>query len=220
MFDRIIRWVLFWLAWTVATGLAFSVRLRDVGRENMLELIKSGEGGIVMVWHGSTILPIFRNRNMGLYSIVSVSRDGELQAKLLKSRGFKLIRGSSRRESARAMLGAMRALRDGGVLAMTPDGPRGPAGVVQPGPVQMARRAKARIVPVGLAIDRCWRLRSWDSHIVPKPFAKAVLYYDTPVTVGEDETDEAACTRVQEAINNATVKASEELSRVRTKKKK
>lgn len=71
------------------------------------------------------------------------------------------------------------ALRRGSSVAFTPDGPRGPARVAQPGVFLTAHRGGTVIVPMSMHARRVWRLRSWDRYTIPKPFARVC------VTIGE-----------------------------------
>lgn len=165
-------------------------------------------------WHGTTILPIYHCRHKGLWAIVSVSRDGELQARLLQARGYNIIHGSSRAHGAKALLESVKRIKDGGIITLTPDGPRGPVKVVQPGIIMMAERSGCGILPVGIACSRVWRFNSWDKHEVPKPFSKAVVVFGEPVHVKECETDEDRAKWAEEiakAINAADEKATEML---------
>ena len=74
-------------------------------------------------------------------------------------------------------------LNEGGDVAVTPDGPRGPARQYAPGALVAAQRAAAPVLPVVARVDRAWRLRSWDRFIVPKPFARIVIAYADPAYV-------------------------------------
>lgn len=200
------------LLWFISTAIAMTVRIRVVNLDRLEKILNSGKGGIMATWHGTTILPIYYCRYKGLWAIVSVSRDGELQARLLRARGYNIIRGSSRSHAIRALLEAVRAIDDGAVMALTPDGPRGPAKVVQPGIVFMAERSGCDILPVGIACSRVYRFNSWDKHEVPKPFSKAVLVFGDIVRVGECETDEDRekwAEVIAEAINKAYAEAAE-----------
>ncbi|MCL5103944.1 MAG: lysophospholipid acyltransferase family protein [Armatimonadetes bacterium] len=199
----------FRLLWLIATGLAASVRYKIIGWEKMEKLIADGKGGLVLPWHGVTILPIYYCRHMGFYSIVSISKDGELQNKLLRSRGFETIRGSSARHGIRALLEGVRRLKEGKMIAITPDGPKGPPKKVQPGTVHLAQRSGCPVLPVGVACRPCKRLSSWDSHMVPAPFARAVIAFGDPLYVSEADNENEAATRIEQAINEAERQAEE-----------
>ena len=206
---RFKRRLLFRLLWLVATGLAATVRIRVEGEDRLLDAVAAGNGGLVLPWHGVTVLPIYYCRHRGYYSIVSVSKDGELQNRLLESRGFKTIRGSSNRQGVRALLEAIRRLQGGNILAITPDGPKGPPRKVQLGTVHLAQRSGCPVLPVGVACKPCKRLSSWDSHMVPAPFSRAVLSFGEPLYIANDEDEQAAAVRIEDAINAADRRAEE-----------
>jgi lysophospholipid acyltransferase (LPLAT)-like uncharacterized protein len=86
---------------------------------------------------------------------------------IAKAIGFRLIRGSTSRGAARALLGACRELESGFDIAVTPDGPRGPAGSVAPGALVISQRTGAPMVPVAASAKSAWRLRSWDRFLIP-----------------------------------------------------
>jgi lysophospholipid acyltransferase (LPLAT)-like uncharacterized protein len=81
------------------------------------------------------------------------------------------------------------ALQAGRPVAVTPDGPRGPRHTVNSGAAWLARETRAPIVPVALAVDRAWALRSWDRFTIPKPFARIVVTYGDPLRVPADAND-------------------------------
>ncbi|MGQ9454505.1 MAG: lysophospholipid acyltransferase family protein [Armatimonadota bacterium] len=187
----------------ISTALCATARFRIEGWDRMQQLLEEGKGGIVVLWHGSTTLPVYYCRNMGLYSIVSLSKDGELQHRILKSRGFNTIRGSASRRGAQALLEGIRRLREGKVIAITPDGPKGPAKKVHFGTIHLAQRSGSPVLPVGVACKPSKRLPTWDSHLLPAPFAKVVMVFGEPLTIGPEESVEAAAKRVEDSINAA-----------------
>jgi lysophospholipid acyltransferase (LPLAT)-like uncharacterized protein len=89
----------------------------------------------------------------------------------------------------------VRVLRAGSDIAITPDGPRGPRHTFAPGALIVAFRAQVPIVPIGMHVDRSWRLHSWDQFEVPKPFARITVVYGAPLSVsGDDARDVSART--------------------------
>ncbi|MEN6372779.1 MAG: lysophospholipid acyltransferase family protein [Armatimonadota bacterium] len=202
------------LLWLVSTGIACTVRIKPVGIDRLEDMRSSGHGGVIATWHGTTILPIYFCRHMGFWAIVSVSKDGELQSRLLQSRGYRIVHGSSRAHGAKALLESVKRIKDDGIITITPDGPRGPAKVVQPGIVLMAERSGCSILPVGIACSRVWQFNSWDKHEVPKPFSKACIVFGDPIHVGKCETDEDRTKwseMIGKAISAADERAAEEL---------
>ena len=86
---------------------------------------------------------------------------------------------------------ALKWLRTGGGLATTPDGPRGPAEQMAEGAAMLAKVAGCPVMLVGLAGAPCWRLKSWDTAVIPRPFAKGAIVWDGPFEAGRDADLEA-----------------------------
>src|SRR5205823_4617621 len=76
--------------------------------------------------------------------------------------GYRVVRGSSRRGGDVGLLGLVRHLRQGGEVALTPDGPRGPAERMKPGALAAAQHANALVIATGARTSSAWWLRSWD----------------------------------------------------------
>jgi lysophospholipid acyltransferase (LPLAT)-like uncharacterized protein len=128
--------------------------------------------GIFVFWH-RCVLPaawLFRGRRVGV--MTSQSLDGEFIARVIRRFGFVPVRGSSTRGGSRALLEMNRILSDGGAVAFTIDGPRGPRYVAKKGPVLLARTSGVAITVFYLAVERAWVLNTWDRLMIPKPFSR------------------------------------------------
>lgn len=169
------------------------------------ERMEATRGTIFVTWHGRTFIPANVFRKKGYWALVSLSRDGELQTHIFRRFGFQIVRGSTGRGGVRGALQMARKVKEGGILAFTPDGPRGPTHKVQLGVILMAEKSGAPIVPVGISADRRWLMRkSWDSYMIPKPFARAYWLPGEPILVpsGLDEAGrQAIADRLEVAIN-------------------
>ncbi len=122
--------------------------------------------------------------------MISASRDGELLADAIKRFGFDVVRGSSSRLGASAILQLTNILASGGDAVITPDGPRGPAYELGPGIIFLAQKSGAAVLPVNMEYSSCWRLKSWDQFIVPRPFAKVRVLIGQPYRVRSTMTGE------------------------------
>lgn len=132
-------------------GLWGTLRVRAVGRE-FPEGIKAGGGQYMMAfWHGTLLLMVYAYVGSRLTFLVSWHRDGELITRVMKRFGMDPTRGSSTRGGLRALHALLKKVKDGYDIAFTPDGPRGPARVAQPGVVQTARLSGLPVVPIGMA---------------------------------------------------------------------
>jgi Kdo2-lipid IVA 3' secondary acyltransferase len=147
---------------------------------------------ILVLWHGQLLPLLWAHRNQQISIIISEHRDGEIIARVAAALGCRSVRGSSSRGAARALLSACREVEAGYDLAITPDGPRGPARSVAPGSVVISQRTGAPMVPVAAWANKAWRLRSWDSFLIPKPFARVTVAYSDPIRVAAETPRGAA----------------------------
>ena len=155
-------------------------------------LMRSDRAFICVSWHGRmlTLMPVEGHCDRGLSVLVSPSADGNLAKRALSKLSYKVFRGSLSRRGARAMREMHEAITQGAQMVITPDGPRGPRHSINIGPAWLARATGAPIVSVGVAVDKAWRLKSWDRMTIPKPFARLRVTYGEPVEVQADLTDE------------------------------
>lgn len=158
-------------------------RVRVVNGDYIRDLRRTGRPFIFALWHGQQLPLLWHHREEGVFILISEHRDGELVARAAESIGYNLIRGSSTRGGDRALISLVRELRAGHVVAITPDGPRGPAGTFAPGALVAAQRSDSFILPIAASADRAWRLRSWDRFMIPKPFARVTVAYGAPTKV-------------------------------------
>ena len=123
-------------------------------------------------------------------ALISASRDGDLIADVVQRFGYDVIRGSSSRLGASAILQLTQVLSSGRDVVITPDGPRGPAYELGPGIIFLAQKSGAAVLPMNLEYSRCWRLGSWDRFIVPRPFSKVRVLINPPHHVRRTSTPE------------------------------
>ncbi len=190
----------------VLGALAPTWRFRVLNEATLKELRASGKPFIFSLWHGHLLPLLWHHRGSNVAILISEHRDGELIARTARWLGYRLIRGSTTRGAERALLSLVRELKEGRQVAVTPDGPRGPARTFAPGALIAAQRSGAAILPVAASADRAWRLRSWDRFIIPKPFARVTVAYGTPTTV-DAPSARAAVTdapRVEALMNAAS----------------
>ncbi|HWA24077.1 MAG TPA: lysophospholipid acyltransferase family protein [Lacunisphaera sp.] len=171
-----------WLSlWFVAALLRLWGRtLRFVADPATFErLTKSDEPAAIVLWHNRLFLSaeIFRRyrTKRKVYGLVSASKDGAWLAAFYRLIGIIPVRGSSSnfgREAGKALIEVM---RDGHDIGITPDGPRGPMYVVEPGVLVVTRRNNAPMVLIGVEFTRAWRLKSWDRFYIPVPFSRVIM---------------------------------------------
>ncbi len=123
--------------------------------------------------------------------MISEHFDGELIAKIMEIFGFEPIRGSSRRGAARVLMQAIKKVKEGYDLGLTPDGPRGPRFSVADGIVAVAQKLDIPIVLQNTVPDRYWQLGSWDRFVIPKPFCHLEFFCSDPIWVTDMKMEDA-----------------------------
>jgi lysophospholipid acyltransferase (LPLAT)-like uncharacterized protein len=176
---------------TLLRALALTWRFRIINAESFTGCRATNQPFIFAFWHGQLLPLLWVHRNDGVRVVISSHRDGEIVAQVASRLGHRLIRGSSSRGAARALLGIVRELEGGAEVAVTPDGPRGPARKFAGGALVAAQRTGAPIIGIGVSASRSWRLRSWDRFMIPKPFARVTVVYTKPTLVTASSAREA-----------------------------
>lgn len=185
------RWLSLLGSWIIRMlGVTWRVRMVDAGPVDRLRF--DGHPVALLLWHGQLLPLLYVMRFQSIATLISTHKDGELIAQVAKRLGCKLVRGSSSRGGDRALLGLVRTLKDGFTIAVTPDGPRGPRRSFAAGALVAAHRANAPVVAFGVHASRAWYLSSWDQFMIPKPFARVTIVFDTPTLVPGASTREAA----------------------------
>lgn len=200
------------LAVMVAVGagvlrlLALTWRIRIVNEHVVAALRASRQPFLHILWHGQLLPLLWTHRGRDIAVMVSEHRDGELIARVAHALGFRTVRGSTSRGASRALLGACREVESGHDVAVTVDGPRGPAGSVAPGALVISHRTGAPMVPTAASASRAWRLKSWDRFMIPKPFARVVVAYGEPLLTAAASARDAAgeAAAVGRALDAAT----------------
>jgi lysophospholipid acyltransferase (LPLAT)-like uncharacterized protein len=129
-------------------------------------------------------------------ALISLSPDGEFIARAVSHLGFPAIRGSSTKGYAKdkakggsaAFRDVLKWLKSGGGIAITPDGPRGPAEQMAEGAALLAKVSRAPVLLVGLASAPSSRLDSWDRAVIPRPFSRGAIVWEGPL-LAADEAD-------------------------------
>lgn len=197
------------LAGAVASGaIALYIRLvkatsREtfIGREHADALLAANSGFILAFWHARLLMgaTIRREAARPVHMLISAHRDGEIIANAVKGFGVELIRGSAadpkkpekNKSGAPAIAAMIAALDAGGIVGMTPDGPRGPAEIAKIGAIKLAAFSGAPILPAAYSASRGARLNTWDKFLLAAPFSRIAFAARPPIHV-ERHADGAA----------------------------
>lgn len=177
------------------------------------------EPALVVLWHEYLTLGsrlwwwgLSQNPNLQFYVLISRNREGRLISQLINPWRIQTVQGSSnKRGQDKGGAGAFRELlkhtKAGHVIAITPDGPRGPRHQCHEGVLKLALLSKRKIVPMG-AHCHSIRLNTWDKLVIPLPFGKGKIVCGQPVSVTKDNYDDIV-NKMISIINDVTRKAQE-----------
>lgn len=196
--------------------LNMTLRWTWVGFEKR-DLWVDGKPQIIAFWHGRQLfMPwAYLKRSSTadhprMYALSSEHPDGRIMAKAMSTLGVHSIPGSSTNHGRRALAALIMKVREGHHVAMTPDGPRGPAGTAKAGVIALAMHTGAPIIPAAFSAQRTWHFSSWDGMVLPKPFSRAVYLFgeamQIPPRLSEEET-EYYRKKLEEAIEAVTLEA-------------
>ena len=202
------------LGYPLVATLGRTLRWRIDGLEHLDAVFGSGRQPVMAFWHGRILPATYFFRRRGIVVMTSENFDGEWIAQIIERFGYGTARGSTSRGALKALLELKREMHRGRAAGFTVDGPRGPAQVVQPGCVWLARATGNPVLPFHLEANRHWTTRSWDRTQIPKPFSTVALAIGKPVEVAgnaEDHELEAKRREVEEALSKLAARAREML---------
>ena len=217
-----------WFSWLYLELVIRTIRWTRIGEEPdgpLGQVLRGPDGMIGCFWHRDIALSITAKVAVIEHKLtrilISLSPDGEFVARAMVHHNMPPIRGSSAKKGkakggAAAFREALDLLEAGGILVVTPDGPRGPAEHMAPGTVRIARRAQVPVFLLGLAVRPALRLKSWDRTKLPGLFGRGCIIWDgphfCPVDASEEEMDRmsvewaaamtAACARAEAMLQS------------------
>lgn len=172
---------------------------------------------VLAFWHGRMLaFPQMLWPGHPMDVLISEHRDGELITRTIRHFGIGAVRGSSSHGAKGAVQEMMRRLREGGNLAITPDGPRGPCEVAAPGAAILASVAGVPVTPVSWVAKPAVHLGSWDRFLLPAPFARIVYAIEPDLTappgLGAEEIAELSA-ELTRRLNHAGERAQAAMER-------
>jgi len=180
----------------------FSIFLRVVCSSNRLtttnlhlfEQYAEQGGNIFAFWHSRLFYLVYfyvtRVKSRKISILVSLSRDGDYGVALVRKLKQDAVRGSTSRGGPQAIRKLAERAAAGNNLAITPDGPRGPAFKVNDGVIKLAQLTGSRIIPVTYQAKWKRELKSWDQFIMVKPFGRVHLAFGEPMEIPRNITPE------------------------------
>jgi lysophospholipid acyltransferase (LPLAT)-like uncharacterized protein len=169
-------------------------------------------------WHGRMLMiPMVWARRAPLHMLISSHRDGRLIAGAVAYFGIGWVVGSTSGGGGAAMRRMLKHIRANEYVAITPDGPRGPAMHASSGIISTARLAEVPIVPITYSTRRRRLMQTWDRFHLPLPWSEGVFVWGEPMTVPADADApalEAARALLEARLNAITAEADRRMGHV------
>jgi len=164
---------------------------------------------VLAMWHGQLLMQPLNYRHFkpkgDIKVIVSEHRDGETIRKVVDHLGVGALSGSSTRGGTKALIGAIKSIKNGIDVAITPDGPKGPIYEVANGIVIISQKTGADILTCSIKASKFWQTSSWDKFVIPKPFGIIDFYINEPFSVEGLEISEAKILIKEKMMENFDV---------------
>ena len=134
--------------------LGMSMRMTVRGGEAADTFARDDRHFILAFWHGRQLMIPLAYRGREIHILISRHRDGELISRIMSRFGYHSVRGSSTRGGTAALRQLIKLGRSGVDIAITPDGPKGPRYVAQPGAIQIAKVTGLPILPLTFSCSK------------------------------------------------------------------
>lgn len=205
----------------------WTTRWEVIGGENLDAVVARGCGIIPSIWHGRLFMSAtFAPPGRRTVAMISNNRDGDLISAIVWRFGVFSVRGSTYdhvkdrdKGGSEAFSGAFEELSErDAVVAMTPDGPRGPLMRAQAGIAALSALTGCPVLPVTFSVRRGKVMRSWDRFLVPWPFGRGVVIYGAALDPPQSRDNEAIETyrlKIEAETTRITQKADDLCARPR-----
>ncbi len=166
-------------------------------------LREEGKSILFATWHGNLLPGYLYVSDKQPYGLAGHHGDAEIISRIAIKLGYKTIRGSSSdggREAYKQIIHVL-SQKNGALVFITPDGPKGPAKELKPGTVKAAIRTGAVILPTGSFSSKYWSSTNWDTFYVAKPFGRTYLLVGEPLVFSKEDDFEECSRQLKEQLD-------------------
>lgn len=189
--------------------------VKIIGAEKEIDGKKSYVCGM---WHNKLLVILLCLKALKKRAgLASPSKDGELISVPLEKMGYRMVRGSSGKDSVKSLVQIIKLIKNEGYSLGTPlDGPKGPVYEVKPGMVYVAQKSGKQLILVGGAYSKKWVFsKTWDKFQLPKPFSKVVCVVGKPIDVPADVDPKEFSEIVREKLIELNEEAEKEILKIK-----
>lgn len=178
--------------------------------------IDSTKSYVYGFWHNKLVAATLCLQDVEKRAVLaSPSKDGELISVPLEKLGYKMVRGSSGKDSVKSLRELIKLLSEGYNAGTPLDGPKGPIYEVKGGMIYLAQKSRVALLPVGAAYEKKWIFKkAWDKFEFPKPFSKMVCVVGEPIVIPEDANLEEYRDEIRDKVLEVDEQAKKELNKM------
>ena len=189
-------------AYLLVKFIGWTTGFKVEGWEHWEAVERAGRQPIYACWHDRTLLAVYFWRRRGMIVMSSPSFDGECSARFQQHFGYGIVRGSSTRGGASALVEMVKLMRAGRPAGFTIDGPRGPRYEAKTGALLLAKKTGCPVLPFSITPAHFYAASSWDRFQIPLPFTRARVRIAPPIYVAPD-ADEAMLNAKRDELQRA-----------------
>ena len=157
------------------------------GLDKLQRAIERNRPIMLCSWHARFLYAVYffkKDKTSNLWAVSSTHEDSQIMAHFLNRSSIGLIKGSSTRGWDNVIKKMLRVFKKtNSIIAITNDGPKGPAREAKLGSYKIAVKSDAQIIAISCNSTRYWEARSWDKLRLPKPFGEIYIDFSDPMDV-------------------------------------
>ena len=180
-----------------------SCRWHVSGFNHVENLLNTKSSFIMAFWHGNLLIPYYKLAKQHFNALAGFHKDAELSVQIGVRLGWKFLRGSSSQKGSAVFQQMVEMLSSSdNVLAITVDGPKGPARIPKPGAVRAAQKTGVLIIPAAGRSRRSWGFTNWDTFHVTKPFTRIELKFGEPLYFSINDDFDTCNNKLKTQLDN------------------
>ncbi len=225
-----VKWLICFIVHKYCLFVFYTSKIHYQNIEYLKKITDQNDPIILAFWHGRLLfMPLLGKSTLrkNVYSVVSRHGDGALIVPVLKMFGLKLIRGSTNRSNSHekgakdrgggsVLKESISVLKQGKIIAYTPDGPKGPKYEInETSMLNIAGKTEAKIIPLTVSSSKAYFINSWDNFMVPLPFGTILFTVGEALTIEKNASQdilENSRKILQTRLNTITSEADKGIS--------
>lgn len=221
--NKVVQNIIAWLSYLYINLVFKTSKIIVKGNlDGVVKYLESGKGMVMFTWHGrSLISPIglrellkgISQKDRKVVVLSSIHRDGRIAAGVMSRFNIGVIDGSTinpkkgslkNKKSLSSLRNTMKALNDGTICVLGPDGPRGPVFKMNTKIVEIVKKTNTAIACAAVSFKRKKQLKTWDRFQLAYPFNTIIIEYSRVVKPKKSDSLEEINCQLENELNEMT----------------